>query len=168
MGVKLTIKQELFCNVYIECGNASDAYRAAYNTENMKSETVNRKAHFLLQQDKIRARVAELQAKSLEKYEASRDKTIKRLMQGQEFDIRRLYGEDGRLKHPKDLDEDTAKSVVGVKFDGTTGVLTEYKIIDVKGCAELIGKHLRLWTDKHELSGNVEFEKIERIIVKNE
>jgi phage terminase small subunit len=27
---KLTIKQEKFCNKYLECGNASEAYRYAY------------------------------------------------------------------------------------------------------------------------------------------
>ena len=40
----LTIKQENFCNYYIESGNASDAYRRAYSCEKMKDETVNRKA----------------------------------------------------------------------------------------------------------------------------
>ena len=28
----------------------------------------------------------------------------------------------------------------------------EYKVIDVKGCTELVGKHLKLFTDKREIS----------------
>jgi len=35
-----TQKQENFCLAYIECGNASEAYRRAYDAEYMKPETV--------------------------------------------------------------------------------------------------------------------------------
>ncbi|MGL4546014.1 MAG: terminase small subunit, partial [Plesiomonas sp.] len=38
----LTEKQEKFCKALIETGNQSEAYRRAYNTENMKPESVNR------------------------------------------------------------------------------------------------------------------------------
>ena len=67
-------------------------------------------------------------------------------------ELRNLYDEKGVLKQPKDLDEDTAKAVVGVKYD-RDGSLLEYKIIDVKGCSELVGKHLKLFPNKHEHSG---------------
>lgn len=38
---QLTPKQETFCLAYIETGNASEAYRQAYDAENMKPDTVN-------------------------------------------------------------------------------------------------------------------------------
>ena len=44
---RLTPKQEAFCLAYVETGNASEAYRRAYNAENMKPATVNRKAKML-------------------------------------------------------------------------------------------------------------------------
>jgi len=59
---KLTSKQEKFCLSYIETGNASEAYRQAYHTENMKPVTINRKAKELLENGKITARVEELQS----------------------------------------------------------------------------------------------------------
>lgn len=59
----LTIKQEAFCEKYIETGNASEAYRQSYDAGNMKPESVNRKAKELLDNGKIAARVAELRAK---------------------------------------------------------------------------------------------------------
>jgi phage terminase small subunit len=40
----LTQRQEKFCLAYIETGNASESYRRAYNAENMKPVTINRKA----------------------------------------------------------------------------------------------------------------------------
>lgn len=143
----LTPKQEKFCNVYIETSNASEAYRQAYNSKNMKPETINRKAKELMDNGKIRARLEVL----MEKFGVTAEKTLKRLMQGQEFDIRGLYHKTGVLKQPWELDDDTSRGVIGVKYD-TDGNLIEYKIIDVKGCTELIGKHLKLFTDKTEHS----------------
>ena len=74
-------------------------------------------------------------------------------MQGQEFDIRDFYHKDGRVKMPYELDDDAAKAVVGVKYD-KDGALLEYKIIDVKGCAELVGRHMALFTDNHVYKGD--------------
>lgn len=58
--MNLTAKQENFCLAYLESGNASEAYRAAYATETMKPATVNRSAKELLDNPKIAARLAEL------------------------------------------------------------------------------------------------------------
>ena len=63
---KLTQKQENFCAAYIETGNASEAYRKAYNAEKMKPETVNNKAHALLKKGEIRARLEELRKPATE------------------------------------------------------------------------------------------------------
>ena len=38
--LKLTAKQEAFARAYVETGNASEAYRRAYNAENMKQESI--------------------------------------------------------------------------------------------------------------------------------
>lgn len=58
----LTVKQEKFVNKYLECGNASEAYRYAYNAERMKEETVNNSAYKLLQRGEIRARLEYLKS----------------------------------------------------------------------------------------------------------
>ena len=57
MNNGLTSKQEKFCITYVtEGGSLSDAYRAAYNCEKMKPESVNRKAAELMANGKISAR----------------------------------------------------------------------------------------------------------------
>lgn len=56
----LTIKQETFCQKYIETGNASEAYRQSYNAEGMKPETVNKRASELFANGAITGRLAEL------------------------------------------------------------------------------------------------------------
>lgn len=58
----LTDKQEAFCRKKVETGNASEAYRLAYDADAMKPETINRKAAELMNNGKITARIAELQA----------------------------------------------------------------------------------------------------------
>jgi len=60
---KLTPKQEKFCLAYIDCGNASEAYRQAYNAEKMKPETIWRKSFDLLESGKVAARINELREK---------------------------------------------------------------------------------------------------------
>lgn len=58
----LTPKQEKFCLVYLETGNASEAYRQAYDAQSMKPETVNKRASELLDNGVIAGRLSELRA----------------------------------------------------------------------------------------------------------
>ena len=58
--IKLTPKQEDFCHFYIEMGNASEAYRESYDADSMNENTVNRKAHDLLENGKITARLEQI------------------------------------------------------------------------------------------------------------
>ena len=73
----LTIKQEKFCRAYVgpAQGNASEAYRTAYNSENMLPSTVNRKAKELIDLGKISARIDQLKAE----YEASEAITVEEI-----------------------------------------------------------------------------------------
>lgn len=57
---KLTPKQEKFCLLYIELGDASEAYRQSYHCSKMKPETINVKASELLKNGKIAVMVQEL------------------------------------------------------------------------------------------------------------
>lgn len=54
---KLTIKQEKFCNKYLECGNASEAYRFAYSCSKMSDETVWNNAYKLLQNNEVATKI---------------------------------------------------------------------------------------------------------------
>lgn len=75
----LTVKQEKFCQSYIETGNASEAYRQAYSTSKMKPETVNRNAKKLLDSNKIATRVRELQKKHEERHKLTVDDLLREL-----------------------------------------------------------------------------------------
>jgi phage terminase small subunit len=61
MSTTLTPKQEAFCLTYFDTSNASEAYRKAYSPARATPKTINEKASRLLAQDKVRARIGELQ-----------------------------------------------------------------------------------------------------------
>ena len=61
--VKLTEKQESFCQCYVRTGNASEAYRkAGYSCKSKNPETVHQLSCRLLKTVNVASRVSELQA----------------------------------------------------------------------------------------------------------
>ena len=77
---KLTPKQTRFAEAYVETGNASAAYRVAYDADRMRPSTINRNAFDLLNNNKIAARVAELQAASAKRNEITVDRLTEALL----------------------------------------------------------------------------------------
>lgn len=56
----LTQKQDKFCREYVLCGNASEAYRRAYDAENSKPETIWKRSSELLAVRAVKGRIKEL------------------------------------------------------------------------------------------------------------
>lgn len=79
MSKGLTPKQEKFCQKYLETGNASEAYRQAYNAKNMKPEAINVNASKLLANTKIALRVETLQNATVKRHEITVDDLIREL-----------------------------------------------------------------------------------------
>ncbi len=121
MKNKLTPKQEKFCNGYVETGNASEAYRNAYNCKNMKPETVNRKAFELLNNGKITARIAELQAELQRRSDIKKDEAVKALaniVRTNVTDIIEIKGNMIQLKNLEHLPDDVLSAIESVKCIG--------------------------------------------------
>ena len=73
MTKKLTPKQRKFAEEYVNTGNASEAYRRAYDVgKNTKLETIATKASHLLAEYNISTMVKELQIQQANKYEITR------------------------------------------------------------------------------------------------
>lgn len=75
----LTPKQEKFCLVYLETGNASEAYRQAYDAQSMKPETVNKRASELLDKGEIAGRLSELRAPIIAKAQLTVEDLLREL-----------------------------------------------------------------------------------------
>lgn len=81
----MTPKQEKFCQLYIELGNASEAYRQAYDASRMKPESINVNASKLLGDAKVALRVAELKAAHVERHEVTVDTIRDMLLEDRAF-----------------------------------------------------------------------------------
>lgn len=82
----LTPKQEKFCQEYIQSGNASEAYRKAYDASKMKPETITKRASELLANGDITGRVQELNAEIKSKAIASAEEVqewLTKLLRGE-------------------------------------------------------------------------------------
>lgn len=75
----LTIKQEKFCMMYVETGNASEAYRQAYNAENMTQNAVAVEACRILDSPNISLRIKELKSGHTKRHEITIDDLVAEL-----------------------------------------------------------------------------------------
>ena len=77
---KLTPKQEGFATRYMECGNATQAYKDSYNAEKMLPNTVTRKANELLNNDKVQGYITASKAVLAKRSILTKEMIIKSLM----------------------------------------------------------------------------------------
>lgn len=97
MPKKLTQKQINFCHKYIECGNASEAYRFAYNAENMKPETTTRNAKALMDDNNISTMIESLRAKAQETFDITIEQKKKWLQQIVDLGLTPIKDAQGNL-----------------------------------------------------------------------
>ena len=84
--MSLTPKQEAFAQAYIETGNASEAYRRAFNVRpNTKPESINVNASKTLADAKVSQRVAELKAEHAKRHEMTVDDIRQMLLEDRTF-----------------------------------------------------------------------------------
>ena len=76
IGLNLTPKQEKFCQLYIELGNASEAYRQSYDADSMAEPTVNTKASELLAHGKVTVRLEQLRREHQTRHNLTVDKLL--------------------------------------------------------------------------------------------
>lgn len=76
-GNKLTLKQEKFCQVYVETGNGSEAVRQAYpRSKNWNDASVAREAVKTQEKPNVAARINELRAHHAKRHEITIDSIV--------------------------------------------------------------------------------------------
>lgn len=157
---RITLKQEIFAHEYVKNGgNASEAYRATYNTGRMKPRTIWRNSHELLKNNKVATMVADLRSELNRELQISAAQTLKEIARIAFSDIRRLFDENGNLKNIADLDDDTAAAIASIDVV-TTGsgdkiqCVTKIRFWDKNSAMEKLGKHFRMFVDKVEHSAD--------------
>lgn len=128
MSKNLTIKQMKFIDAYLECGNASQAYRQSYSCERMKDATINVKASELLKNGKIRVRIRELQGELKKTSDIKKETILEELAAIAFSDIRDYVKFDGKTITFKSFDELTDKQARAVEAIKETKFGIELKL----------------------------------------
>lgn len=162
---KLTAKQQMFVKEYLRDLNATQAaVRAGYS-----KKTSNRIGPELLGKTWISDAIQAQMDKRADKIEVNADKVLEEICRLAFADVRKIFDEHGRLLPVHSLPSEISSSISSVKvvtqrIPGTDPVevehVAEIKFWDKKGSLELLGKHLKLFTDKVEHSGKVTLEDL--------
>ncbi|KXU99245.1 terminase [Gluconobacter potus] len=156
----LTPKQARFVEEYLVDLNATQAAtRAGYS-----AKTAEQQASRLLVNVKVADAIASAQAKRSKRTEITQDRVLQELAKLGFGDIRDIFSEDGSLRHPKDMDADAAARISSIEVvvkpvPGTQGQEVEHvakiKAWDKLGALTQIGRHLGMFKDKLETSGEI-------------
>lgn len=123
------------------------AIKAHYSVRSAKT-TASR----LLTRTDVKQALANAHAKTVEKLEIKAEWVLEQLRRIAAFDPRKLYHADGKPKAIAELDDETATAIAGLEV-AARGKIRKYRASDKRGALELLGKNLKLWTDKSEWSG---------------
>lgn len=148
-------KEELFARRVMEGRQQADAYREIYPTAlKWTPQIVAQKASTFARRPNVQARLAELRAKSLAATEVTAERVIAELARLAFFDIRKVTDKDGNPLPIQELDDETAKAVVGldiVQFgnaDAGRGAIMKVKMADKLGALTTLARHHGLLNDK--------------------
>ncbi len=171
----LTLKQENFCQYYVDIeGNASEAYRMAYNASKMKAESVWTEASLLLSNPKVSQRINQIKEQRAKDSAVRREAVEKVLYDIVMADPKDLYILDSstgkvKLKRPDQMPKrirnamkkiTNKKGEVSYEFTGKTeaarllGAWNGWdaeKTINVKNDGDKIGE-LRIGFDENDKS----------------
>ncbi len=138
----LTEKQERFCQFYLDTdGNASEAYRMAYDTSNMQPNSVWNAASLLLDNPKVTQRIDEIRAVRAAATKIERKKVEQVLMDIVTADPNDLYIVDAKtgkikMKTPIQLPKRMRNALKKIK--NSKGVV-EYELNGKVEAARLLG-----------------------------
>jgi len=151
----LTPRQERFCREFvIDLNGMQAAIRAGYSEQYAAKNT--RK---LLDKPGVQARLAELQSKTIKKLEITAERVLQEFAKIAFADPRCVmeWDEHGILVKPSsELTDDQAAAVAEISQTVTKdGGTMKVKLHDKVAALNALGRHLALFTDKHDVSGEI-------------
>jgi phage terminase small subunit len=159
MAGKLNDKQKRFCEEYLIDLNATQAaIRAGYS-----KKTAKETGYENLTKPHIQGYIQELVNQRSERTQIDADKVLNELAKLGFSDIRQIFTEDGHLLSPHNLPDGIAAAVQSIEVvtrysgeeDDDGNKVPEYvhkiRLADKTKNLELLGKHLKLFTEKMEV-----------------
>lgn len=160
MANKAADREAVFIREYVIDLNGKRAAIAAGYSE----KTADVKASQLLAKVKVKERVAELTKAKCERLEISAEWVLGELRKLAGYDAGAIFDDDGALKPIKEWDASVRAALIGLDheklfehFGGGqakhVGTTRKIKLADKLRALELLGKYLKLFTDKVEVTG---------------
>lgn len=151
---------EIFAREYVIDLNASRAARAAGYAPDSAEVTGSQ----LLSNPKVRVKIDTLLAQRASKLEVKAEQVVDGLRKLAFFDYRKFFNPDGSLIPINELDEEAGSAIEGFEVEEAyqhfgkgqakpVGTIKKYKIASRGQNLERLGRHLKLFTDKVEVSG---------------
>jgi phage terminase small subunit len=169
---KLSKREEVFAREYLRDLNGKRAAIAAGYSES----TAEAQASRLLRKSKVKALVAELTEKKFEKLNISAEWVLGELRKLAGYDAGAIFNDDGSLKPIKEWDASARAALVGLDHEKLfehfgkgqakhVGATVKVKLADKLRALELLGKYLKLFTEKVELDATTNFtEALARVL----
>jgi phage terminase small subunit len=159
MAMALTPKQAAFVREYlVDLNQTKAAERAGYPSKSAATQGSR-----LFRNVQVRAEIDKALSRRAARVEVTADEVLRELKRIGLSDIRQAYTEGGRLKGIHEMPEDVARAIGGVEteelFEGEgrdrerAGDTVKVKFWPKVQALELLGKHLKMFTDKTEVSG---------------
>jgi phage terminase small subunit len=144
----LSPKQRRFVGEYLKDQNGTQAaIRAGYARKSAKEQACD-----LLTKPNIREAVNVKLAKVVEKCELDAADVLKILAQLATADIRKAYNPDGTIKPIHEIPDDIAAAISSVESDDNSGEIKKFKLLDKSKALEMIGKYLKMFVERTELT----------------
>lgn len=160
-GLRLTEKQQRFCEEYLIDLNATQAaIRAGYSPR-----TANEQGARLLANVSISKAIAQAMAERSRRTGVSADRVVRELARiafANAGDL--IDASDATLKSDAVPDDLAAIQSIKVKDLGDLGVEREIRLADKLKALELLGRHLGLFHDKLRLDGRLDTGKLDSIL----
>jgi phage terminase small subunit len=158
-------RQEKFAQLVASGKSATEAYLEAGYKPKKKDDTTRGCASQVRSNTIVAARIAELQQIAAERAIITQIDALKALVRSANFDPRKMFTEDGALKAIQDIPDEVALCITGIDFETVyegfgrdreqVGELKKFKFEQRSKYWEMIGRHLKMFTDKIEHSGHV-------------
>ncbi len=147
-GNKLSAKERRFVSEYLKDQNGGQAaVRAGYS-----ARSADQLASRLLRKDKVRAAVDTELARIQERAGVTQERVLAALLNIAEVDPRELFNKDGTMKSIRDFTDRLASTIASIESDDADGAVRKIRFWDKTRALELLGKHLKMFSDKVELS----------------
>lgn len=145
---KLSPKQRRFIAEYLKDQNGTQAaIRAGYSAKTAQVQSSD-----LLSKPMVRAAVDTELARIQEKAGVTQERILNALLNIAEFDPRKLFNKDGTLKKIHDMPDDVASAIATIESDDSEGEVRKVRFSDKVRALELLGKHLKMFTDRNEIA----------------